>query len=127
MKVLKGLYYSKDHEWLKVEDNKVYIGITDFAQDSLGEIVYVDLPETDDEFSAGDTFGVVESVKAASDMLMPVDGKVVEVNEQLADSPEMVNNDAFGSWIIAVELSDKSQLNGLLSPEDYETFCSKEA
>lgn len=127
MKVLKGLYYSKDHEWLKVEDNKVYIGITDFAQDSLGEIVYVDLPEADDEFSAGDTFGVVESVKAASDMLMPVDGKVVEVNEQLADSPEMVNNDAFGSWIIAVELSDKSQLNGLLSPEDYETFCSKEA
>lgn len=127
MKVLKGLYYSKDHEWLKVENNKVYIGITDFAQDSLGEIVYVDLPETDDEFSAGDTFGVVESVKAASDMLMPVDGKVVEVNEQLADSPEMVNNDAFGSWIIAVELSDKSQLNGLLSPEDYETFCSKEA
>jgi glycine cleavage system H protein len=127
MKVLKGLYYSKDHEWLKVEDNKVYIGITDFAQDSLGEIVYVDLPEADDEFSAGDTFGVVESVKAASDMLMPVDGKVVEVNEQLADSPELVNNDAFGSWIIAVELSDKSQLNGLLSPEDYETFCNKEA
>lgn len=127
MKVLKGLYYSKDHEWLKVEDNKVYIGITDFAQDSLGEIVYVDLPEADDEFSAGDTFGVVESVKAASDMLMPVDGKVVEVNEQLADSPELVNNDAFGSWIIAVELSDKSQLNGLLSPEEYETFCIKEA
>ncbi|MDF2882718.1 MAG: glycine cleavage system protein [Clostridiaceae bacterium] len=127
MKVLKGLYYSKDHEWLKAEDNKVYIGITDFAQNSLGEIVYVDLPEADEEFSAGDTFGVVESVKAASDMLMPIDGKVIEVNEQLADSPELVNNDAFGSWMIAVELSDKSQLDELLSPENYETFCSKEA
>lgn len=127
MKVLKDLYYSKDHEWLKVEENKVYIGITDFAQNSLGEIVYVDLPDEDEEFSAGDTFGVVESVKAASDMLMPVDGKVIEVNEALADSPELVNKDAFGSWIIAIELSDKSQLNELLSPEDYEILCSKEA
>lgn len=127
MKILKDLYYSKDHEWIKVEEDKAYIGITDFAQNSLGAIVYVDLPSVDEKFSAGDPFGAVESVKAASDMLMPIDGKVIEINEELDDSPESVNKDAFGSWVIAVEILDKSQLDGLLSAEDYEIFCSKEA
>jgi glycine cleavage system H protein len=126
MKVLKELLYSKDHEWVKVKGNKAYVGITDFAQHALGSIVYVELPEVDTEFSAGDTFGAVESVKAASDMLIPVDGTVVEVNEAVVDDPALVNEDAFENWMIAVELSDKSQLEGLLSAEAYEEFCDKE-
>jgi glycine cleavage system H protein len=127
MKILKGLYYSKDHEWVKVDGDKAYIGITDFAQHALGSIVFVELPEVDAELSAGDTFGVVESVKAASDMITPVDGKVVELNENIVDDPALVNEDAFENWMIVVELSDKSQLEDLLSAEAYEEFCSKEA
>jgi glycine cleavage system H protein len=127
MKVLKGLFYSKDHEWVRVDGDKAYIGITDFAQHALGSIVFVELPEVDAELSAGDTFGVVESVKAASDMITPVDGKVVELNENIVDDPALVNEDAFENWMIVVELSDKSQLEELLSAEAYEEFCSKEA
>jgi glycine cleavage system H protein len=127
MKILKGLFYSKDHEWVKVDGDKAYIGITDFAQHALGSIVFVELPEVDAELSAGDTFGVVESVKAASDMITPVDGKVVELNENIVDNPALVNEDAFENWMIVVELSDKSQLEDLLSAEAYEEFCSKEA
>jgi glycine cleavage system H protein len=127
MKILKDLFYSKDHEWVKVDGDKAYIGITDFAQHALGSIVFVELPEVDAELSAGDTFGVVESVKAASDMITPVDGKVVELNENIVDDPALVNEDAFENWMIVVELSDKSQLEDLLSAEAYEEFCSKEA
>jgi glycine cleavage system H protein len=127
MKVLKNLFYSNDHEWVKVKGDKAYIGITDFAQHSLGSIVYVELPEVDEEFSAGDIFGTVESVKAASDMYIPIDGTVVEVNEALVDDPTLVNEDAFENWMIVVEMSDKSQLDDLLSAEAYEEFCSKEA
>jgi glycine cleavage system H protein len=126
MKVLKNLYYSKDHEWVKVKGNKAYIGITDFAQHSLGSIVYVELPDVDAELTAGDTFGTVESVKAASDMIIPIDGVVVEVNEAIVDDPALVNEDAFENWMIVIEMSDKSQLEELLSAEDYEEFCDKE-
>ncbi len=126
MKNLKDLFYSKDHEWVKVKGDRAYIGITDFAQHALGSIVYVELPEVDTEFSAGDVFGTVESVKAASDMFIPVDGTVVEVNEAIVDDPALVNEDAFENWMIVVELSDKSQLEELLSAEAYEEFCSKE-
>jgi glycine cleavage system H protein len=126
MKVLKNLYYSKDHEWVKVKGNKAYIGITDFAQHSLGSIVYVELPDVDSELTSGDTFGTVESVKAASDMIIPIDGVVVEVNEAIVDDPALVNEDAFENWMIVVEMSDKSQLEDLLSAEDYEEFCDKE-
>lgn len=127
MKILEGLLYSKDHEWVKVDGDKAYIGITDFAQHALGSIVYVELPELDTELSANDTFGAVESVKAASDLFIPIDGVVVEVNEALEDNPELVNEDAFKNWMIVVEISDKSQLEDLLSANDYEEFCSKEA
>lgn len=127
MKVLKGLLYSKDHEWVKVDGDKAYIGITDFAQHALGSIVYVELPEVDTELSAEDIFGAVESVKAASDLFIPLDGKVVEVNEVIVDNPELVNEDAFENWMIALEICDKSQLEDLLSAEQYEEFCVKEA
>lgn len=126
MKVLKDLYYSEDHEWIKVEGGEAYIGITDFAQDQLGDIVYVELPEIDDEIEKDEAFSAVESVKAASDVYMPVDGKVVEVNEELLDSPELINSDAFESWIVKIELTDTSQLDELMSSEEYEEFISEE-
>lgn len=127
MKVLKELLYSNDHEWVKVDGDKAYVGITDFAQSSLGDVVFIELPEVDAELSKDDVFGAIESVKAASDMNIPVSGKVVEVNEELVDNPAAVNEDAYGNWMIAVELSDKSELEGLMNAEQYEELCSKEA
>ena len=118
-KVLDGLFYSKSHEFVKVEGDEAYIGITDYAQHELGNIVYVDLPEVDDEVSAGEDFGAVESVKAASDLTSPVSGSVVEVNENLEDQPELINKDAFGNWIVKVKLADKSELDNLMNAEDY--------
>ena len=117
--VLNGLFYSKSHEFVKVEGDEAYIGITDYAQHELGNIVYVDLPEVDDEVSAGEDFGAVESVKAASDLTSPVSGTVVEVNENLEDQPELINKDAFGNWIVKVKLADKSELDNLMNAEDY--------
>lgn len=124
-KVIEGLYYSESHEFVKVERNIASIGITDYAQQALGNIVYVDLPEVDDEIEAGDDFGAVESVKAASDLCTPVSGKVVEVNEALEDTPELINQDAFGAWIIKVELSDTTELDNLMDAKKYEEFCNK--
>ena len=118
-KVLEGLFYSKSHEYVKVEGDEAYIGITDYAQKELGNIVYVDLPEVDDEVAADEEFGAVESVKAASDLNSPVSGPVVEVNEPLEDKPELINQDAFANWIIKVKLSDKSELDGLMDAEAY--------
>lgn len=123
MKVLNELLYTKEHEWVKVDGDKAYIGITDFAQDSLGDIVFVELPEVDTEFSKDDAFGVVESVKAASDLYIPVSGKIIEINEDLIDNPEKVNEDAYKNWMLLVELSDKSELDELLKPEDYKNLC----
>ena len=125
MKVLKDLFYTKEHDWIKVEGNKAYIGITDYAQHALGDIVFVELPEVDAELSAGDTYGVVESVKAASDLSMHVDGTVVEINEAIVDDPALVNVDAFENWMICVELKDESQLDNLLNAGAYEELCSK--
>ena len=127
MKIVKDLYYSEDHEWVKVEGDEAYIGITDFAQNQMGDIVYVELPEIDDELEKEDDFSAVESVKAASDVYIPVSGKVIEVNEDLLDSPELLNSDPFDSWIIKIELTDKSQLDDLMSSEEYEEFTSEEA
>ncbi len=124
-KVIEGLYYSESHEFVKVEGNIASIGITDYAQQALGNIVYVDLPDVDDEIEAGDDFGAVESVKAASDLSTPVSGTVVEVNEALEDTPELINQDAFGAWIIKVELSDTSELDNLMEAKKYEEFCNK--
>ena len=126
-KVIEGLYYSESHEYVRVEGEFGYVGITDYAQNALGNIVYVDMPDVDDDVEAGEEFGAVESVKAASDLNSPVSGTVVEVNEALEDAPEMVNKDAFENWIIKVELSDKTELDNLMDAEAYKAFCEKEA
>lgn len=122
-KVIEGLYYSESHEFVKVEGNFGYIGITDYAQNALGNVVYVDMPEVDDEVEAGEDFGAVESVKAASDLISPVSGTVVETNESLEDQPEFINQDAFANWIIKVELSDNGELQNLMDAKAYEEFC----
>ena len=122
-KVIEGLYYSESHEYIRVEGGYGFIGITDYAQNALGNVVYVDMPEVDDEVEAGEEFGAVESVKAASDLVSPVSGTVVEVNEALEDQPELINQDAFGTWIIKVELKDKSELDNLMDAAAYEAFC----
>jgi len=124
-KVIEGLYYSESHEYVRVEGDFGFIGITDYAQHALGNVVYVDMPDVDDEVTAGEEFGAVESVKAASDLYSPVSGTVVKVNEALEDTPELVNKDAFENWIIKVELSDKSELDGLMDAKAYEAFCEK--
>ena len=125
-KVIEGLYYSESHEFIRVEGDYGFIGITDYAQNALGNVVYVDMPEVDDEVIAGEEFGAVESVKAASDLISPVSGTVVEINEALEDEPELINQDAFENWIIKVELSDKSELDNLMDAKSYEAFCAKE-
>ena len=124
-KVLEGLYYSESHEFVKVEGEFGYIGITDYAQNALGNVVYVDMPEVDDEVEAGEEFGAVESVKAASDLISPVSGTVIEVNEALEDEPELINQDAFENWIIKVELSDKAELDNLMDASAYQAFIEK--
>lgn len=124
-KVIEGLFYSESHEYVKVEGNVGYIGISDYAQHALGNVVYVDMPDVDDEIEAGDEFGAVESVKAASDLFAPVSGKVIEVNEALDDQPELINQDPYENWIIKVELSDKSQLDELMDAKAYAAFCEK--
>ncbi len=124
-KVIEGLYYAESHEYVKVEGNIGYIGITDYAQEQLGNVVYVDMPETDEDVTAGEEFGAVESVKAASDLISPVSGKVIEINEALEDAPELINEDAFSNWIIKVELSDPSELNSLLDSSAYSKLCTE--
>ena len=124
-KVIEGLYYSESHEFIRVEGDYGFIGITDYAQNALGNVVYVDMPGVDDEVTAGEEFGAVESVKAASDLISPVSGTVVEVNEALEDEPELINQDAFENWIIKVEISDKSELDALMDAQSYEAFCAK--
>ena len=123
-KVIEGLYYSESHEYVKVEGEYGYIGITDYAQNALGNVVYVDMRDVDDEIEAEEEFGAVESVKAASDLISPVSGTVVEVNDKLEDTPELLNQDAYANWIIKVELSDKAELDGLMDAKAYEEFCN---
>ena len=121
-KVIEGLYYSESHEYVRVDGEFGYIGITDYAQHALGNVVYVDMPEVDDEVEAGSEFGAVESVKAASDLISPVSGVVVEVNEALEDQPELLNEDAFENWIIKVEMTDKTELDNLMDAAAYEAM-----
>ena len=125
-KVIEGLYYSESHEYVKVEGNVAYIGITDYAQNALGNVVYVDMPEVDDEIEADEDFGAVESVKAASDLKSPVSGTVLEVNELLEDKPESNNEDAYANWIIKLELTDTAELDNLMSAEEYAKFCEEQ-
>lgn len=126
MKVIEGLYYTNDHEWLKVDGDEAYVGLSDYAQDQLGDIVYVELPEVDDEFAKEEVFSAVESVKAAADVFMPVDGKIVAVNEELLDDPALLNQDPYEAWIVKIELTDKSQLDELMTSDEYEKFLDEE-
>ena len=120
---MSKIYYSPSHEYIKVDGNIGVIGITDYAQHQLGNVVYVDLPEEDDEVTAGEDFGAIESVKAASDLISPVSGKVIEVNFALVDEPGLINKEVMDTWIIKVELSDPSELDSLLDEEDYKALC----
>ncbi len=118
-KIVEGLYYAESHEYVKIEGEYGYVGITDYAQHELGNVVYVDMPDVDDEVEAGSDFGAVESVKAASDLISPVSGTVVEVNEALNDQPELVNADPYANWIIKVQLSDASEVEKLMDAAAY--------
>ena len=125
--VMEGLYYSESHEYVRVEGEYGYVGITDYAQNALGTVVYVDMPEVDDDVEAGSDFGAVESVKAASDLISPVSGVVLEVNSELEDTPELINSDAFANWIIKVKIADMTELDNLMNAQAYAELCEKEA
>lgn len=118
------ILYSETHEYIRVEGEKGYIGISDYAQKQLGNVVYVDMPEVGDEIEKGEEFGAIESVKAASDLISPVSGEVLEVNEALADDPRLINADAMANWIISVNIADPSELEGLMDQAAYDKFCS---
>ena len=121
MKILAELKYSPKHTWVRVEGEYAYVGVTDFAQEQLGEVLFVEMPEVEDELTIGESFGVIESSKVASDLIAPVSGEVVEINEdKLEDEPEYVNEDPYDAWICKVKMSDASELDTLLSGEDYQ-------
>lgn len=117
-----GLLYTKDHEWVEVNDDTATVGITDHAQEALGDLVFVELPDAGGTVSAGSSFAVVESVKAASEVYAPVTGEVLEANEDLADSPESLNSDPYGCWIAKIKLANSDELNGMMSAEEYGAF-----
>ncbi len=126
MKTVEGLYYSESHEWVKVDGEIAIIGITDFAQKAMGDIVYVDMPEVDDEVSAEEEFGAVESVKAASDLISPVSGTVTEINEALEDESGLLNQDPYENWIIKVQMSEPGELDRLMDADVYAAFCERQ-
>lgn len=125
MLVLENLLYTKNHEWIRLDVDKAYIGITDYAQILLGDIVFVDLPSEDDEISKGEAFSTIESVKAAEDIFMPVSGKVIEINEALSDNPVLINENPYATWMISIELSNKNELKDLLKAKEYEKLCNE--
>ena len=126
--VPENLHYSKDHEWVKLDGDTATVGITDYAQNSLGDVVYVELPKVGETFAAHDSFGTVESVKAVSELFTPVSGEIVEVNESLQDEPEKVNTDPYGAaWMIRVRASKPGEVDALLTAAEYEDFISKES
>ncbi|NLJ41938.1 MAG: glycine cleavage system protein GcvH [Clostridiales bacterium] len=127
MKVIEDLKYAKGHEWVKVEGNRAYIGITDFAQDELGDIVFVELPDVGTNLDADDILGTIESVKAASDIYAPVSGTIVEVNSELEESPELINEDPYEAWVAVIEMADGSEVANLMDGAEYEKFCKEEA
>lgn len=123
--VKDDLRYAESHEWVKLEGDIATVGISDYAQHALGDIVYVDMPEVGDEVTAGEDFGAVESVKAASDLISPVSGEVVEVNEALEDEPGLINQDAFGAWIMKVRVADTAEIDALLDAAAYAKICEE--
>ncbi|SFH89543.1 glycine cleavage system H protein [Tindallia magadiensis] len=127
MREMEKLLFTSEHEWVDVQGDEMYMGITDFASKALGDIVFVELPEVDETYEKGDAFGVIESVKAAADMYIPVDGTVLEINTELEDDPGQINQDPLANWFVKIKISDKSQLDELMKPEDYQRFCEEEA
>lgn len=123
--ILPDLRYTDDDEWIRIEGDTAFVGVSDYAQDSLSDIVYLELPGVGDSFGKGDTFGVIESVKAAADLLMPVGGEVVEVNEELLDTPEAVNEHPYTSWLIKITMSDPSEADELMDAEAYAAYCEE--
>ena len=124
-KILPDLRYTDDDEWIRVDGDTAVIGVSDYAQDSLSDIVYLELPAVGDSFGKGDTFGVVESVKAAADLMMPVGGEIIEVNEDLLDTPEAVNEDPYASWLVKITMSDAADLEDLMDAEAYTAYCEE--
>ncbi|MDH7490557.1 MAG: glycine cleavage system protein GcvH [Anaerolineae bacterium] len=128
MKVEQGLLYQESHEWVRLEGDEAVVGISDFAQEELNDVVYVELPEVGDTFAKGDVFGTVESVKAASDLYLPLSGEIIAVNKELEDSPQLVNEDPYGKgWFVRIKVSDPDEAKGLLSPDAYAKFLAEEA
>jgi glycine cleavage system H protein len=123
--IKQGLLYAETHEWVKTEGNVAYVGISDHAQHALGSVVFIELPKVGKTIAKGDTFGAVESVKAASDLYLPVSGKILEVNKNLERSPELINDDPYGSWIVKIEITQPSELKNLLSSEAYAPLCEE--
>lgn len=126
MITLKELFYSNDHEWIEVVGDRAYVGITDYAQHALGDIVFVELPEVDTQFTSGDVFGVIESVKAASDLNIPLSGTIVDVNQAIIDNPVLVNEDCYESWMLLIKITNLEELNSLMNEIQYKEYCSKE-
>jgi glycine cleavage system H protein len=124
-KILEGLKYSESHEWVKVDGNTAYIGVSDFAQKEMGDITYVDMPEEGDDVMAGEEFGALESVKASSELISPVSGTVLAVNSELEDAPEKVNEDAYGAWIIKVAMSNEGELDALMDAAGYKALIGE--
>ena len=124
-KIIENLKYTESHEWVSLDGLVATVGITDYAQHALGNIVYVDFPEVGDEVTAGEEFGAVESVKAASDLISPVSGEVIEINEALVDSPELINKDAFANWIMKVRVNDPGEVNELMGAKEYASLCEE--
>lgn len=124
MNIPKQLLYTNGHEWIKITDNKGHVGITDYAQDHLGDIVFVELPEVGEEVAVGEAIGVIESVKAVATLFNPVSGLILEVNEELEEAPEFLNEDSYGNWIALIEISDPGDLDALMSADEYASYCA---
>ena len=122
MKVIPSLKYTDNHEWVRMDGEFAYIGITDYAQDQLGEVLFVEMPEVGDELTQGEEYGVVESSKVASDLVAPISGEVVEINEKLDDEPEYINEDAYDAWIVKIKVADEDELESLLNSDGYESI-----
>jgi glycine cleavage system H protein len=126
MKIIKDLSYTASHEWIRIAGNTAWIGITDFAQNQMGTLVFVEFPEVDDEVSKGSPLAVVESVKAASDVYAPLSGTITEINEALMDNPELINEEPYESWLVTLELSNPAEVAGLIDSAEYEKLCQQE-
>ncbi|NLP44759.1 MAG: glycine cleavage system protein GcvH [Peptococcaceae bacterium] len=126
MNIMKDLKYTETHEWVRLEGNRAYVGITDHAQSQMGELVFIELPVVDDEIGKGDPLAVVESVKAASDVYAPLTGTIIEINEELEDNPGAVNEDPYQSWFAVIEISDSEEIDELMDADAYEAFCQQE-